>query len=50
MRSPHSLSFFERPLCGGQMLGLVPNSILLPILAALLASAIKVWRHEYLGT
>ena len=32
---------------GSQMLGLVPNSILLPILAALLlASAIKVWRHE----
>jgi uncharacterized membrane protein YfcA len=32
---------------GGQSLGLVPNSILLPILAALLlASAIKVWRHE----
>jgi uncharacterized protein len=32
---------------GGRMLGLVPNAILLPILAALLlASAIKVWRHE----
>jgi uncharacterized protein len=32
---------------GGQMLGLVPNSVLLPILAVLLlASAIKVWRHE----
>jgi uncharacterized membrane protein YfcA len=32
---------------GGRMLGLVPNSILLPILAALLlVSAVKVWRHE----
>jgi uncharacterized membrane protein YfcA len=32
---------------GGRMLGLVPSSILLPILAALLlVSAIKVWRHE----
>jgi uncharacterized protein len=32
---------------GGLLLGLVPNSILLPVLAALLLiSAIKVWRHE----
>lgn len=32
---------------GGQLLGLVPNSILLPVLAALLLiSAIKIWRHE----
>ncbi|MBT1511024.1 TSUP family transporter [Bradyrhizobium sp. SRL28] len=32
---------------GGLLLGFVPNSILLPVLAALLLiSAIKVWRHE----
>jgi len=32
---------------GGQLLGLVPKYILLPVLAALLLlSAIKVWRHE----
>jgi uncharacterized protein len=32
---------------GGQLLGLVPNAILLPLLAALLLlSAVKVWRHE----
>jgi uncharacterized protein len=32
---------------GGQLLGLVPNHILLPILAGLLLlSAVKVWRHE----
>ncbi|CAN5241973.1 sulfite exporter TauE/SafE family protein [soil metagenome] len=32
---------------GGRMLGLVPNSILLPLLAAiLLISAVKVWRHQ----
>lgn len=31
---------------GGQLLGLIPSSILLPLLAAiLLASAVKVWRH-----
>jgi uncharacterized membrane protein YfcA len=31
---------------GGQLLGLVPNSVLLPVLAViLLLSAIKVWRH-----
>lgn len=31
---------------GGQLLGLVPSTILLPILAAiLLISAVKVWRH-----
>jgi uncharacterized membrane protein YfcA len=31
---------------GGSLLGLVPNSILLPLLAALLLlSAVKVWRH-----
>jgi uncharacterized membrane protein YfcA len=34
-------------LIGGLLLGLVPNGILLPCLAALLAiSAVKVWRHE----
>jgi uncharacterized membrane protein YfcA len=32
---------------GGLFLGLVPNAVLLPLLVALLlASAIKVWRHE----
>jgi uncharacterized membrane protein YfcA len=32
---------------GAQLLGLVPNTILLPVLAViLLLSAIKVWRHE----
>jgi uncharacterized membrane protein YfcA len=32
---------------GGLLLGLVPNNVLLPLLAALLLiSAVKVWRHE----
>lgn len=32
---------------GGQLLGMAPSTILLPLLAAILiASAIKVWRHE----
>ena len=32
---------------GGHLLGLVPNAILLPLLAALLViSAVKVWRHK----
>jgi uncharacterized membrane protein YfcA len=32
---------------GGMLLGLVPNGVLLPLLAAiLLISAFKVWRHE----
>lgn len=32
---------------GGRLLGIVPNAILLPLLAALLViSAVKVWRHE----
>lgn len=32
---------------GGALLGLVPNSVLLPLLAALLViSALKVWRHQ----
>ena len=32
---------------GGCLLGLVPNSILLPLLAAiLLISAVKIWRHK----
>jgi uncharacterized protein len=32
---------------GGLLLGLVPNYVLLPLLAALLLiSAVKVWRHE----
>jgi uncharacterized protein len=33
---------------GGQLLGWVPNSVLLPLLAALLVlSAVKVWRHSW---
>lgn len=32
---------------GGKLLGLIPNTILLPALAVILAlSAVKVWRHE----
>ncbi len=32
---------------GGQLLGLVPDYVLLPVLAAILAiSALKVWRHK----
>lgn len=31
---------------GGHLLGFVPNYILLPFLAALLISAVKVWRHQ----
>ncbi len=32
---------------GGLLLGLVPNAVLLPLLAALLLlSAVKVWRHQ----
>jgi len=32
---------------GGQLLGIVPSQILLPLLAAiLLISAVKIWRHE----
>lgn len=32
---------------GGQLLGLVPDHVLLPVLAAILAiSALKVWRHK----
>lgn len=32
---------------GGRLLGLVPNSVLLPMLAVILvASALKVWRHR----
>jgi uncharacterized membrane protein YfcA len=32
---------------GGQLLGLVPNSVLLPLLAVILMlSALKVWRHQ----
>jgi len=31
---------------GGQLLGIVPSAVLLPILAAILVvSAAKVWRH-----
>jgi uncharacterized membrane protein YfcA len=32
---------------GGQLLGLIPNNILLPALALILVlSALKVWRHS----
>jgi uncharacterized protein len=32
---------------GGQLLGLVPNAVLLPLLAiTLVLSAVKVWRHK----
>ena len=32
---------------GGKLLGLVPNAVLLPLLAAILVlSAVKVWRHK----
>jgi uncharacterized protein len=32
---------------GGQLLGLIPNGVLLPLLAALLViSALKVWTHK----
>ena len=32
---------------GGQLLGVVPNEVLLPVLAAILViSAVKVWRHK----
>ena len=32
---------------GARLLGIVPNTVLLPILAAiLLVSAVKVWRHR----
>jgi uncharacterized protein len=36
----------EGAFMGGQMLGFVPEAVLLPLLAAiLLVSAVKVWRH-----
>jgi uncharacterized protein len=32
---------------GGRLLGLVPNGVLLPLLAIILVlSAVKVWRHK----
>jgi uncharacterized membrane protein YfcA len=32
---------------GGQLLGIVPSYVLLPLLAVILMlSAVKVWRHE----
>jgi uncharacterized membrane protein YfcA len=32
---------------GGLLLGIVPNGVLLPMLAAiLLISAVRIWRHE----
>ena len=32
---------------GGQLLGVVPSAVLLPVLAAILViSAVKVWRHK----
>ena len=33
-------------LVGGQLLGIVPASVLLPVLAMILVlSAVKIWRH-----
>jgi len=32
---------------GGRLLGLVPNAVLLPLLAIILVlSALKIWRHK----
>jgi uncharacterized membrane protein YfcA len=32
---------------GGRLLGLVPNALLLPLLAVILMlSAVKIWRHK----
>ena len=32
---------------GGRLLGLMPNAILLPLLAVILVlSAVKVWKHK----
>jgi uncharacterized membrane protein YfcA len=32
---------------GGRLLGLVPNGVLLPLLATILVlSAVKVWKHK----
>jgi uncharacterized membrane protein YfcA len=31
---------------GGRLLGLVPSGVLLPTLAAIFISAVKVWRHS----
>jgi len=32
---------------GGQLLGVVPTAVLLPLLAAILIiSAVKIWRHQ----
>jgi len=32
---------------GGRLLGLVPNTVLLPLLAVILVlSAVKVWKHK----
>ena len=32
---------------GGQLLGVIPSALLLPLLAAILVvSAVKVWRHQ----
>ena len=34
-------------IVGGLMLGVVPTGVLVPLLAGLLlASAVKVWRHD----
>ncbi len=42
-----SLATVVVKLLGGLLLGVVPDAVLLPALAALLAlSAVKVWRHE----
>ncbi len=42
-----SLATVVVKLLGGLLLGVVPDAVLLPALAALLVlSAVKVWRHE----
>ncbi len=44
-----SLATVVVKLLGGLLLGVVPDAVLLPALAALLVlSAVKVWRHELL--
>jgi uncharacterized protein len=38
---------FAGSFIGGKLLGIVPSTVLLPILAAILfASGFKIWRHK----
>jgi uncharacterized protein len=34
------------PVTGGMLVGVVPDVVLLPVLAGLLLSAVEVWRHR----